>query len=199
MSSTIWVHKTQTQCIIESMNYCCHEQLDNATTPIIFTGSLTPCEKHSTDSLRFVTLMFWIHFLMCSCSCSIISIIPLTYRPFYYLSGFWVQWFVLFLNILVLVLVLIMVLITAGNILVVCVILVERKMKTFTNWMIINLAVADLTVGLFCIPVEIPLELNDNRQLIICAIFSFILLYSWWSGIHGSGRRLIFMIHFSSI
>ena len=33
-------------------------------------------------------------------------------------------------------------------------------MRTFTNCLILNLAVADLSVALICIPLEIPLELN---------------------------------------
>ena len=60
-----------------------------------------------------------------------------------------------------------------GNMFVVVVILLERKMKTFTNWMILNLAVADLAVGLFCIPLEIPLELKHKWLYgkVFCKLF----------------------------
>ena len=40
------------------------------------------------------------------------------------------------------------------------VIITKRKMRTFTNCLILNLAVADLSVALICIPLEIPLEMN---------------------------------------
>lgn len=49
-----------------------------------------------------------------------------------------------------------------GNSLVVAVIVMEKRMKSFTNWMLLNLAIADLAVGLFCIPLEIPLELTHE-------------------------------------
>lgn len=49
-----------------------------------------------------------------------------------------------------------------GNIIVVGVILFRRRMQTFTNWMILNLAIADLSVALYCITLEIPLEIYDK-------------------------------------
>lgn len=49
-----------------------------------------------------------------------------------------------------------------GNIIVVAVILFRRRMQTFTNWMILNLAIADLSVALYCITLEIPLEIYDK-------------------------------------
>lgn len=48
-----------------------------------------------------------------------------------------------------------------ANILVCMVILRRRKMKTVTNYFILNLAVADLTLTCICIPFDIPVqELN---------------------------------------
>ena len=50
-----------------------------------------------------------------------------------------------------------------GNVIVVAVIVFHRKMHTFTNYMIFNLSVADLALGVLCIPLEIPLELNGGN------------------------------------
>ena len=65
-------------------------------------------------------------------------------------------------EIIVLVLLIILLCNVVGNTFVALVILLRRKMKTFTNWMILNLAAADLAVGLFFIPLEIPLELKKK-------------------------------------
>lgn len=45
-----------------------------------------------------------------------------------------------------------------GNILVCIVIMKRRKMKTVTNYFILNLAFADLTLTLICIPFDIPVQ-----------------------------------------
>ena len=50
-----------------------------------------------------------------------------------------------------------------GNIVVTIVIILQQKMQTFTNWMILNLALSDIALGLFCIPLEVPLEMNGAK------------------------------------
>ena len=52
-----------------------------------------------------------------------------------------------------------------GNVIVIFVVSRKRRMQTVTNWLIVNLAIADLAVTLICIPVEIPLILNRNIWL----------------------------------
>ena len=52
-----------------------------------------------------------------------------------------------------------------GNVVVIMVVSRKRRMQTVTNWLIVNLAIADLAVTLICIPVEIPLILNRNTWL----------------------------------
>jgi len=47
-----------------------------------------------------------------------------------------------------------------GNVIVVLIITKKKRMQTFTNWLLLNLAVADLLVALICIPLEIPLEIK---------------------------------------
>ena len=50
-----------------------------------------------------------------------------------------------------------------GNSLVLRVIMTKRqRMNTYTNWMILNLAVSDLLVTLFCIPLDIPLLVEEK-------------------------------------
>ena len=49
---------------------------------------------------------------------------------------------------------------TIGNIVVIFVVSRKRRMQTVTNWLIVNLAIADLAVTLICIPMEIPLILK---------------------------------------
>lgn len=49
-----------------------------------------------------------------------------------------------------------------GNVVVIIVVSRKRRMQTVTNWLIVNLAIADLAVTFICIPVEIPLILNNN-------------------------------------
>eukprot|EP00794_Sanderia_malayensis_P007102 gene7102-7905_t len=60
---------------------------------------------------------------------------------------------------------LIFILSSIGNISVITVVSRKRRMQTVTNWLIVNLAVADLAVTLICIPVEIPLFLNGGIWL----------------------------------
>ena len=44
-----------------------------------------------------------------------------------------------------------------GNSVVVFIVVSKRRKQSYTNWMILNLAVSDLAVVLFCIPLDIPL------------------------------------------
>jgi len=50
-----------------------------------------------------------------------------------------------------------------GNSLVCTVILRRKKMKTVTNYFILNLAKADLTLTCICIPFDIPVQELDNK------------------------------------
>lgn len=50
-----------------------------------------------------------------------------------------------------------------GNSLVCTVILRRKKMKTVTNYFILNLAIADLTLTCICIPFDIPVQEMDYR------------------------------------
>ena len=50
-----------------------------------------------------------------------------------------------------------------GNSLVCTVILRRKKMKTVTNYFILNLAIADLTLNLICIPFDIPVQEMNNK------------------------------------
>ncbi|XP_029186259.2 5-hydroxytryptamine receptor 2A-like isoform X2 [Acropora millepora] len=50
-----------------------------------------------------------------------------------------------------------------GNALVRIIIVRHRRMRTVTNYFILNLAVADLAVTCICIPFDIPVQENDYR------------------------------------
>lgn len=60
-----------------------------------------------------------------------------------------------------------------GNFIVVLIIAKKRRMQTFTNWLLLNLAIADLSVALICIPLEIPIEIKGYwiYGRIFCKIF----------------------------
>ena len=71
-------------------------------------------------------------------------------------------------------LIIIMVVALCGNLIVVVVVTKKRRMQTFTNWMILNLSIADLWVALLSIPLEIPMELNNGVWIYgktFCSIF----------------------------
>ena len=50
-----------------------------------------------------------------------------------------------------------------GNALVRIIIVRHRRMRTVTNYFILNLSVADLAVTCICIPFDIPVQENDYR------------------------------------
>ena len=50
-----------------------------------------------------------------------------------------------------------------GNALVCVIILKKKRMKTVTNYFILNLAIADLTLTLICIPFDIPVQEMNYR------------------------------------
>ena len=61
-----------------------------------------------------------------------------------------------------------------GNVIVVLIITKKKRMQTFTNWLLLNLAIADLLVALICIPLEIPLEIKNQYWIYgdkFCTIF----------------------------
>lgn len=60
-----------------------------------------------------------------------------------------------------------------GNTVVVLIVTLKRKMQTFTNWLILNLAIADLSVAFICIPLEIPIEITKEWVYgkFFCTIF----------------------------
>lgn len=61
-----------------------------------------------------------------------------------------------------------------GNSIVVLIVVKKKRMQTVTNWLILNLAVADLSSTLICIPLEIPMELKHGSWLYgehFCTVF----------------------------
>ena len=110
------------------------------------------------------------------------------------------------LQLVIVFLILILLVDLIGNTIIVCVIMLKRKMRTFTNWLILNLAVADLSVALFCIPLEIPLEMNHKwiygkffcnifypiqSATIYGSVFTLVALSSsrYWAIIHPFRRQ----------
>ena len=76
-------------------------------------------------------------------------------------------------NVVVTIYVIILTFNIIGNTIVATVVILHRKMQTFPNWMILNLSFADLAVGVLCIPLEIPLEMNGGNWIyggFICAL-----------------------------
>ena len=51
-----------------------------------------------------------------------------------------------------------------GNILVICVVFSNRSMHNVTNYFIVNLAVADLLVGLLCLPITLVANLISGKR-----------------------------------
>lgn len=54
-----------------------------------------------------------------------------------------------------------------GNFLVCLIVLENRRMRTVTNLFILNLAISDLLVGIFCIPTTLVDNLITGRYLVI--------------------------------
>lgn len=72
-----------------------------------------------------------------------------------------------------------------GNALVICVVIINRQMRTVTNYLIVNMAVADLLVTAFSMPVNIKLLMtgridwsNGVFSDILCKIIPFTQLLS---------------------
>ena len=68
-----------------------------------------------------------------------------------------------------------------GNVLVICVVIINRQMRTVTNYLIVNMAVADLLITAFSMPVTIKLLVTSHMDWsngvfsdIICKIIPFI-------------------------
>ena len=77
-------------------------------------------------------------------------------------------------SVVVTLLIIILIVSLIGNSVVVLIVIKKRRMQTFTNWLILNLAVADLSVALICIPPEIPMELRQGTWIYgktFCTVF----------------------------
>ncbi|XP_065667421.1 galanin receptor 2a isoform X1 [Hydra vulgaris] len=92
--------------------------------------------------------------------------------------------------VIVTLLVVIMIISLFGNLIVVVIVTKKRRMQTFTNWMILNLSIADLWVALLSIPLEIPMELN-NKQWIYGKTFCSIFYPLQTSCVYGSVFTLV--------
>jgi len=51
-----------------------------------------------------------------------------------------------------------------GNVLVICVVFSNSSMHTVTNYFIVNLAIADLLVGLLCLPITLVANLISGKH-----------------------------------
>ena len=72
-----------------------------------------------------------------------------------------------------------------GNALVICVVIINRQMRTVTNYLIVNMAVADLLITAFSMPLTIKLLVTDYMDWsngifseILCKIIPFTQLLS---------------------
>ena len=72
-----------------------------------------------------------------------ITFFPYYQHSLYVAAGYILAYFFIFLLCMV------------GNILVCLIVLENRRMRTVTNLFILNLAVSDLLVGIFCIPITL--------------------------------------------
>lgn len=61
-----------------------------------------------------------------------------------------------------------------GNVLVICVVIINRQMRTVTNYLIVNMAVADLLITVFSMPVTIKLLVTGHMDW-SSGVFSNIL------------------------
>ena len=67
-----------------------------------------------------------------------------------------------------------------GNVLVICVVIINRQMRTVTNYLIVNMAVADLLITAFSMPVTIKLLVTGHMDwsngvfsVILCKTITF--------------------------
>ncbi|KAG7279399.1 hypothetical protein CRUP_024218 [Coryphaenoides rupestris] len=74
------------------------------------------------------------------------------------LPGYW-------LAILSVLMVTLVILIVAGNALVIMAFIVDKTLRTQSNYFFLNLAMSDFLVGTFCIPVYIPYTLTGRWML----------------------------------
>ncbi|EEC11219.1 conserved hypothetical protein, partial [Ixodes scapularis] len=72
-----------------------------------------------------------------------------------------------------------------GNLLVVVVVVVHRRMRTITNFFLTNLAVADLCVGLFCVYQNLSIYLMDEWPLgdFLCRMYFFVQALSYTASV----------------
>lgn len=90
-----------------------------------------------------------------------------------------------------------------GNGVVCFIVLRSKNMRTVTNLFILNLAVSDLLVGIFCMPTTLLDNIITGEQTVIEVCCSFVLsvatlpknylvkLHQIWEVEHGVGKKLL--------
>ena len=63
-----------------------------------------------------------------------------------------------------------------GNVLVICVVILNRQMRTVTNYLIVNMAVANLFITTFTMPVTVKAlatgrGINWSNEMVSCTIY----------------------------
>ncbi|GFY73663.1 trissin receptor [Trichonephila inaurata madagascariensis] len=73
----------------------------------------------------------------------------------------------------------------SGNLLVMLVVIMHRRMRTITNFFLTNLAVADLCVGLFCVYQNLSFYLTSHWAFgeFLCKMYHFIHSLSYTASI----------------
>lgn len=66
-----------------------------------------------------------------------------------------------------------------GNILVCLIVLENRRMRTVTNLFILNLAISDLLVGIFCIPTTLVDNLITGNTELVTNVHAVVSLLIW--------------------
>ena len=77
--------------------------------------------------------------------------------------------------------IIILILSLVGNAIVILIVIKKRRMQSFTNWLILNLAVADIYSVLICIPLEIPIDLGSDSDIRTFADWRIPTPASRWS------------------